>query len=253
MKVPGTPAGPHSETGSQHQACPATGPPPLCAPYRTVFHAVRAPHRGMTTRNDTVFARCRELWSSALRWALVALALVLQTSVGTAVLARETATVPGEPDPFADVVPGALAPAERAAEELSAYRLDVAIDEMAGTIGGEMELTWRNPAAKPLEDVWFRLFPNAFYYGEGELTVANVTVDGEPVLPALALDQTALGVPLPSPVARGERAEIAREFTTTVPADSTGSYGIFSRDTRNGAWVLADWYPILAVSRLKIP
>ena len=36
-------------------------------------------------------------------------------------------------------------------------------------------------------------------------------------------------------------------FTTTVPADSTGSYGIFTRDTRNGSWVLADWYPILAV------
>ena len=32
-----------------------------------------------------------------------------------------------------------------------------------------------------------------------------------------------------------------------MPADSTGSYGIFSRDTRNGSWVLADWYPILAV------
>jgi aminopeptidase N len=48
-------------------------------------------------------------------------------------------------------------------------------------------------------------------------------------------------------VSPGESAEIALAFTTTVPADSTGSYGIFSRDTRNGSWVLADWYPILAV------
>ena len=45
----------------------------------------------------------------------------------------------------------------------------------------------------------------------------------------------------------GQRAEIALTFTSTVPADSTGSYGIFSRDTGNGSWVLADWYPILAV------
>jgi hypothetical protein len=195
-------------------------------------------------RNDTSVVRRAELWS-ALRWVLVA--LVFQTSVVTTGLARETATIPGEADPFADVVPGALAPAERAAEELSAYRLDVAIDEVAGTIGGEMGLTWRNPAAVPLSEVWFRLFPNAFYYGEGALTVANVTVDGEPVLPELALEETALGVPLPGPVAPGESAEIALDFTAVVPADSTGSYGIFNRDTRNGTWVLADWYPILAV------
>jgi hypothetical protein len=182
---------------------------------------------------------------TALRWTLVALLLPMVSS--TTVLARDTATVPGEADPFADVVPGALTPAERAAEELSAYQMDVAIDEVAGTIGGEMALTWRNPAAKPLSEVWFRLFPNAFYYGEGELTVANVTVDGEAVVPDLAVEDTALGVPLPEPVAPGESAEIALDFMATVPADSTGSYGIFSRDTRNGTWVLADWYPILAV------
>ncbi len=175
------------------------------------------------------------------------MALLLPMVSSTAALARDTATVPGETDPFADVVPGALAPAERAAAELSAYRMDVTIDEVTGAIGGEMALTWRNPAAEPLGEVWFRLFPNAFYYGEGELTVANVTVDGEAVVPELAVDDTALGIPLPVPVAPGESAEIALDFMATVPADSTGSYGIFSRDTRNGTWVLADWYPILAV------
>jgi hypothetical protein len=163
------------------------------------------------------------------------------------VAAREAATVPGAIDPFADVVPEALAPAERAADELSAVRMDVAFDPTIGTIGGEMSLTWRNPASQPLRDVWFRLFPNAFYYGEGDLQVADVTVDCAPVDPELALDDTALRVPLPAPVDPGESAELALTFTLTVPADSTGSYGIFSRDIRNGSWVLADWYPILAV------
>jgi hypothetical protein len=163
------------------------------------------------------------------------------------VAARETATVPGAIDPYADVVPEALAPAERAADELSAIRMDVAIDPAIGVIGGEMSVTWRNPASQPLEDVWFRLFPNVFYYGEGDLQVADVTVDGAPVVPELALDDTALRVPLPTPVDPGQSAELAFTFASTVPADSTGSYGIFSRDTRNGSWVLADWYPILAV------
>ena len=110
-----------------------------------------------------------------------------------------------------------------------------------------MSVIWRNPASQPLEDVWFRLFPNVFYYGEGDLQVADVTVDGAPVVPELALDDTALRVPLPAPVDPGESAELALTFTSTIPVDSTGSYGIFSRDTRNGSWVLADWYPILAV------
>jgi hypothetical protein len=180
-----------------------------------------------------------------MRWALVA--LVLHAVAIAPTLARETATVPGEADPFADVIPEALAPAERAADELSAYRLDVAIDEATGAIGGTMDLTWRNPAKEPLREVWFRLFPNAFYYGEGELTVADVTVDGAAIIPELGVADTALRVPLPDPVAPGESAEIALAFTALVPADSTGSYGIFTRDTRHGTWVLADWYPILAV------
>jgi hypothetical protein len=163
------------------------------------------------------------------------------------VVAREAATAPGVVDPFADVVPEALVPAEGAADQLSAIRMDVALDPARTAIGGEMNVTWRNPASEPLSDVWFRLFPNAFYYGEGSLHVADVTVNGTPASPELALDDTALRVPLPVPVDPGQRAEIALTFTSTVPANSTGSYGIFSRDTGNGSWVLADWYPILAV------
>src|SRR4051812_24973158 len=91
----------------------------------------------------------------------------------TSVAAREAATVPRAIDPFADVIPEALAPAERAANQLSAVRMDVALDPASGAIDGEMSVTWRNPASEPLEDVWFRLFPNAFYYGEGDLQVAD--------------------------------------------------------------------------------
>ena len=122
--------------------------------------------------------------------------------------ARETATVPGAADPFADVAPGALVPAERAADELSAYRMDVALDPATGAIGGEMSVTWRNPASQPLSDVWFRLFPNAVYYGEGAPDVTELTVDGVTVTPELALDDTALRVLLPrgSPQGRAPRS-----------------------------------------------
>jgi hypothetical protein len=161
--------------------------------------------------------------------------------------AGEKILTPGAVDPFADVIPSALASANVAAARLSAVAMDVALDPATSTIGGTMRVDWRNPASEPLSEVWFRLFPNAWYYGEGGLTIGELTVDGEAVAPGLALDETALRVPLPAPVAPGEGAEIALTFTTTVPANSEGSYGIFTHDTGNGTWVLADWHPILAV------
>ncbi len=179
--------------------------------------------------------------------ALLLVALLAQAAWFAPAGAADTASVPGATDPFADVLPAALAPAERAAETLSAVTMDVALDPTASTIGGEMTVAWRNAAAVPLQEVWFRLFPNAVYYGEGSLTVAEATVDGVSVTPNLAMDATALRVPLPEPVAPGESAEIVLDFITTVPADSTGSYGIFQRDTDHGSWILADWFPILAV------
>jgi hypothetical protein len=188
-------------------------------------------------------------WPRAAR--LAALVMLVTTLMAGAlpagVGAWQRAALPGGVDPFADVIPAALAPAERAAADLSAYRMDVALDPAAGAIGGQMTVTWRNPASQPLSDVWFRLFPNAAYYGDGNLAVSDVTVDGTPVTPELALADTALRVPLPQPVAPGDSAEIALSFTATVPVDATGSYGIFTRDTRHGSWVLADWYPTLTV------
>ncbi|MDQ2653031.1 MAG: hypothetical protein M3Z20_08295, partial [Chloroflexota bacterium] len=144
-------------------------------------------------------------------------------------------------------VPAALLPdAEQALRELSVVQITATLDPVQSTINGEMTVSWRNPVTEPLSEVWFRLFPNAGYYGEGGMTVSDVTVDGAPVTPELALDDTALRVPLPAPVAGGEQAQITMQFVATVPVDSTGSYGIFTHDTQAGLWVLADWHPLLA-------
>ena len=151
------------------------------------------------------------------------------------------------PSVFADVPTALLPDAEQAFQELSAVQIVATLDPVQSTIAGEMAVTWRNPVAEPLAEVWFRLFPNASYYGEGDMIVSEVTVDGMPVTPELALDDTALRVPLPSPVDSGGSARITMRFVATVPEDSTGSYGIFTHDTQAGLWVLADWHPLLAV------
>lgn len=148
---------------------------------------------------------------------------------------------------LADVPEALLAEAEQTLQELSVIEIMATLDPGQSTISGAMTVTWRNPVVKPQEEVWFRLFPNAGYYGEGGLTVSAVTVDGAPVTPELALDDTALRVPLPSPVSQGDTTQIAMEFVATVPTNSTGSYGIFTHDTQARLWVLADWHPLLAV------
>lgn len=176
------------------------------------------------------------------------LCALLSSSVWLAPLvAADPAATPVASDRFADVVPDALPRAEAAASALSDIRLRVALDPAASTIGGEMQVIWRNPAREPLSEVWFRLFPNAGYYGEGNLAVDALTADGAPVAPEFALDETALRVPLPQAIAPGDSAEIGMTFTTTIPTDSTGSYGILTHDTRHGSWVLADWFPLLSV------
>ncbi len=136
---------------------------------------------------------------------------------------------------------------EATAGKLSQYDLDVRLDPVAGTIGGRERIAFVNETSEPLREIYLRLFPNAGYYGAGGLTVADVRVDGEPIdEPELSVSETVLRVPLAAALPTGGTAEITLAFTTTVPVDSTGSYGILNVDSATGTWILSDWYPILA-------
>ncbi|CAA9565557.1 MAG: hypothetical protein AVDCRST_MAG19-2216 [uncultured Thermomicrobiales bacterium] len=177
------------------------------------------------------------------RW--LAIVLLVGLALGGSVAGRKAAAAP---DAYADVVQGLRGEVRtETAGELSSYDFDVTLDPAAGTIGGTARVGFENGAASKLDAVYFRLYPNAAYYGEGGLTVTRAAVGGAPVMPALEVEGTALRVPLPEPIAPGGTAEIDLAFATTVPVDSAGSYGIFGRDSTDGTWVLADWHPVLAV------
>src|SRR3954470_13000022 len=121
--------------------------------------------------------RVRIANSAIYRAATSFLLLLMSVAVPAGVHARDSALVTGDNDVLADSVPSVRASTLRAADELSTYHMEVALDPTASTIGGEMTVNWRNPANQPLSEVWFRLFPNAYYYEEGGLTVQDVTVD----------------------------------------------------------------------------
>ncbi len=175
--------------------------------------------------------------------------LVLVVALGLLVGGRPlpaAATV--APEGLADVLPAERAAVRAATEdELAVYTMDVVLDPDAGSLSGVAEVRYRNPARTALDEVYFRAFPNAAYYGEGELTVERATVGGRPVVPVWEEEGTALRLPLAEPLVPGGEAAVSLAFTTRVPVDSEGSYGIFQRDTEDGTWVLADWHPVLAV------
>lgn len=151
------------------------------------------------------------------------------------------------PDLYAAVIPalrdGVMAQTEG---ELSTYTLDVRFDPAASTIGGRERLTWVNRFDQPLNDVAFRLYPNAFYYGEGGTTIEDVRVAGEAATGSSEVGETVLRVPLTEAVPPGGSVNLSFRFRTVIPTNSDGTYGIFNHDTATGTWVLADWYPIVA-------
>ena len=148
---------------------------------------------------------------------------------------------------WSDLLPGIReATAAATKDELDSYVLDVAIDPATNTITGTEKVVYRNSSGVRQSEVYFRLFPNAGYYGEGSLTVTDLTIDGEPVAGELSASDTVLRVPLANPLDPGVAAMIAMTFSTVVPADSQGSFGILSRSGYSGTWILTDWYPSLA-------
>ncbi len=166
----------------------------------------------------------------------------------TTVSSLTSAAAPAPSAAYRDVLPAereAIAAATR--ETISQYDIEATIEPGTGVIAAEETVTFVNATANTLNDIVFRLYPNADYYDEGELTLSGLTVDGRsrPV-PEGEGDPTVLRVSLDEPLIRGNEVVIRFDFATTVPLDSDGSYGILNRDSDSGAWMLADWYPIVA-------
>ncbi|HWV36806.1 MAG TPA: hypothetical protein VNZ55_14315, partial [Thermomicrobiales bacterium] len=131
-------------------------------------------------------------------------------------------------------------------EDMTSYRLTVALATETRLLTGSEEIVWQNTTGQRQDTIYLRLYPNAEYYGEAQVTVRNVMVDGAPAQTSSGDDQTVLAIPLGREVAAGAQAAISLDFTTFVPLGSAGSFGIFQLDPENGVWTLADWYPIVA-------
>ena len=132
-----------------------------------------------------------------------------------------------------------------AAPELSHYEFEVAFDPAARSLSGTLVVNWLNTTRQGQESLWFRLYPNAEYYGDGDTAIHAATVDGEAVESGLQDDPTVLEVALGNSILPGERVQVELAFTSIVPVTSDASFGILGGDPETGWW-LADWHPIVA-------
>lgn len=114
-------------------------------------------------------------------------------------------------------------------------------------ITGIERVRYVNNLEIPLDEIYFRLYPNLPAY-EGSATIHRTIVDSQLVTPTLEASNSALRIPLARPLQPGEVTDITLWFNATLPTSvkagsaGTGIYGFYQ-----GVYDLAGFYPTLAV------
>lgn len=124
----------------------------------------------------------------------------------------------------------------------SVYHIRLSIEDDLARVTGLEEVLYTNQETTPLEEIDFRLYPNAL---GGEMKVGSIRVDGVAVEAADSTEPSLLRVPLSQPLQPGARVVVQLEFDTRVPPDVETNYGVLS--SASGVLAYAHGYPMVAV------
>jgi hypothetical protein len=128
---------------------------------------------------------------------------------------------------------------------------EIALDLSADApFPGQETLVFTNSSAEPMNDVLFRTFPNAPAIFGGGMHIESASVDNQPVnTEVLLADHSALRLLLNQPLQPAQTAVIHLDFSLDVPLEfkSNSTYGVFGQSDSGAIFVLANWFPILAV------
>jgi hypothetical protein len=124
----------------------------------------------------------------------------------------------------------------------SVYEIDIGISEDLLSLAGHEEVCYTNREDEPLDEIFFRLFPNLL---GGAATVSALRVDGEDVAPVYELADSALRVPLVGDLPPGEAVTIEMDFEVEVAREMTRNYGLFG--FFDGVLSLHQFYPVIPV------
>lgn len=120
---------------------------------------------------------------------------------------------------------------------IPSYSIEARVDYDADTLDVKQRVRFRNQTSQTLDRAVFHVVPAYF----GAFTLQSATAQGQPVTPSR--DGTVLDVPLPTPLAAGETAEVGLSFRLQVPSEP----GRLSAG--RDALALGNWFPTLAVHR----
>jgi len=122
------------------------------------------------------------------------------------------------------------------------YHIQLVIPEDMIHLSGHEEVLYTNMEKEPLEDIYFRLYPNIF---SGEASLSAITIDGIEIEPQYELLNSAVRLTFPDPLQPQESASIAMDFMVEVPTVGSGNYGLFGYI--DGVLVLHMFYPAIPV------
>ncbi len=124
------------------------------------------------------------------------------------------------------------------------YQMDMTLD-WPYKIAGREWVRYTNNEKVPLNEVYFRLFPNSPGWQDSKSEVAKVTVDGKEAAFSLEQGGTALRVPLERPLSPGHSVVIVLDFSASIPQHGGGNYSVFGY--KDGVLSLAHFYPMIPV------
>ena len=161
--------------------------------------------------------------------------------------ASETALQPSDVD-WADrsLYAEGLIPSEKGAlrklDGATVYHLDLNINRNLSRVTGQQQVWYTNREDVPLHEIYFRLYPNVT---GGSIEIASLQVEGQAVDPAYELADSAMRVPLPTPLSPGGHVEVELAYEIEVPTEMGGNYGLFGYF--QNVLVLDTFYPAVAV------
>lgn len=122
------------------------------------------------------------------------------------------------------------------------YQLDLQISDDLLLLEGHETVHYTNQEDGPLNEIYFRLFPNT---AGGRITVSSVEADGADADMVREFADSALRVSLPEPLQPGDRLELQLDFQVEVAQEMAGNYGLFGYF--DGVLVLDEFLPTIPV------
>ncbi len=126
--------------------------------------------------------------------------------------------------------------------DASIYHISVTIGEELRSLQGQERIRYTNQETEPLDEIHFQLYPNML---GGSVQIRAASVNDVPVLAVLESGNTALRLPLASPLQPGENCVLQLDFTVNLPTEPGGNYGLLGY--MNDILTLDGFYPSIPV------